>query len=80
MPDILVRNLEPRTVEELRARATRNHRSVQAELKMIIEDATGSRHEAIARLIKRSDEMREMTRGKHNEDIVDWIREDRESR
>ena len=39
MPDILVRDLSPETIKQLKARAHRNGRSMQAELKYILENA-----------------------------------------
>ncbi|UCG39010.1 MAG: Arc family DNA-binding protein [bacterium] len=39
MPDILVRDLAPETVKQLKARAHRNGRSMQSELKNILEKA-----------------------------------------
>jgi plasmid stability protein len=80
MPNILVRNLEPATVEELRARAKRNERSVQAEVKAILEEATRSRAGAVERALRLSREMHEMTVGRSIPDSADMIRDDRESR
>ena len=39
MPDILVRDLNPDTVKYLKSRAHRNGRSMQSELKSILEKA-----------------------------------------
>ena len=39
MPNILVRDLSPETVKQLKSRAHRNGRSMQSELKNIIEGA-----------------------------------------
>ena len=39
MPNILVRDLSPETIKQLKARAHRNARSMQAELKYILEGA-----------------------------------------
>jgi plasmid stability protein len=39
MPEVLVRNLEEAVVERLKARARDNGRSLQAELKLILEQA-----------------------------------------
>ena len=39
MPNILVRDLSPETVKQLKARAHRNGRSMQSELKHILENA-----------------------------------------
>jgi len=39
MAKVLIRNLDERTVDKLKARAARNDRSLQAELRMIVERA-----------------------------------------
>ena len=39
MPQILVRNLEEETVKSLKQRAKENHRSLQAEVALILENA-----------------------------------------
>jgi antitoxin FitA len=39
MAQVLVRNLDERVVDQLKARAKENGRSLQAELKRILEDA-----------------------------------------
>ena len=39
MADLLIRDLDEKTVEKLKKRAARNNRSVQAELQMILERA-----------------------------------------
>jgi plasmid stability protein len=39
MAQVLIRNLDERTVEKLKARAARNGRSLQAELQFILERA-----------------------------------------
>ena len=39
MARVLIRDLDERTVEKLKARASRNRRSLQAELQMIVERA-----------------------------------------
>ena len=39
MPNILIRDLTPETVKQIKARAHRNGRSMQSELKNIIESA-----------------------------------------
>lgn len=39
MPNILIRDLSPETVKHLKARAHRNGRSMQSELKSILEGA-----------------------------------------
>lgn len=39
MPQLLIRNLEPETVDALKQRARNNHRSLQAEAQLILEKA-----------------------------------------
>lgn len=39
MPDVLIRDLSPETIKNLKGRAHRNGRSMQAELKSIIDQA-----------------------------------------
>ena len=39
MPQLLVRNLQEETVESLKQRAKVNHRSLQAEVALILENA-----------------------------------------
>lgn len=38
--DLLIRNLEPEIIQRLKLRAKRHHRSLQRELKCIVEAAT----------------------------------------
>ena len=42
MARVLIRDLDERTVERLKQRAARNHRSLQAELQLIIERAAAA--------------------------------------
>ncbi len=39
MPQLLIRNLQEHTVENLKQRAKANHRSLQAEIALILESA-----------------------------------------
>jgi antitoxin FitA len=43
MPEVLVRNLDEAVVEHLKDRARGNGRSLQEELKLILEQAAGTR-------------------------------------
>lgn len=74
MAQVLIRNLNERTVERLKARAARNQRSLQAELQVILErvaetDAIDAR--ALAARIRR-----ELSGRKHSDSAV-LIAEDR---
>lgn len=40
MAELLIRNLEPEVIKRLKLRAKQHHRSLQSELKSIVESAT----------------------------------------
>jgi plasmid stability protein len=40
MADLLIRNLEPVVIQQLKLRAKQHHRSLQGELRYIVEGAT----------------------------------------
>jgi plasmid stability protein len=74
MGQVLVRDLDGEAIARLKARAKRNGRSLQTELKDILERA--SRHNAIeaGRL---ADRIRRDLQGRHHSDSVGMIAEDR---
>jgi plasmid stability protein len=79
MSQILVRDLDPETVEQLKQRARSNRRSLQAEVRVILEEAarwplTPSRREELVRM---ADLIRKLN-GPQMTSSVDLIREDRE--
>ena len=53
MPDILVRGLDTETIKRLKARANQHGRSLQSEVKMLVERAAGTGGEQIAAVLKR---------------------------
>jgi len=53
MPDILVRGLDAETVQRLKARANQHGRSLQSEVKMLVERAAGASGEQVAEVLKR---------------------------
>jgi plasmid stability protein len=76
MAQVLVRNLDAKTLDSLKRRAKRNNRSLQQELKTILEEASGlvvvdrfARADAIYERLKRS--------GKRFSDSAALIRRDR---
>lgn len=73
MPSILVRGLDKKTIERLKARAKRNGRSLQSEAKWAIEHAAGA--EQIDAIL---DRWKKEFAGKKFENSADLIREDRE--
>ena len=38
MPDVLIRNIDEQTLNKLKKRAEKNNRSLQAELKILLEE------------------------------------------
>ena len=75
MAQILVRNLDEAVVDRLKSRATQHNRSLQAEVKTILEqaaqvDAKTARELAMS--------IRKQFAGREFTDSVDLIREDRD--
>jgi len=78
MAQILVRNLDEGVVERLKNRAKREGRSLQAEVKIILEQAAKVDMETARRL---ADDFRErVLKGRRFSDSARLIREDRERR
>ena len=74
--DILVRNLEKETVDELKARAAAAGRSLQAEVKSVLEESAHySAHKR--EWFERVDRLRESMDPSIQTDSVEMIREDR---
>lgn len=77
MKQLLVRELKPGAVERLKDMAKRNHRSLEAEARLILESAA-ERDERWHQAVRAAAEMRRALAGKITEDSADLIREDRE--
>ena len=86
MSQILVRDLAPETVEQLKQRAKRNRRSLNAEVLTILEEAVPrrrtpeERREAMERLRSFADWALEQSRSVPQSDSTPLIREDRDTR
>jgi len=74
MAQVLVRGLDPATVEKLKDRARRNSRSLQAELKSILEQAAAKSTGDLRTAMKR---VQAMFAGRGFSDSAELIREDR---
>lgn len=74
MSRVLVRDLEPELIEKLKARARRHNRSLQAELKDILEHAAASAVDVRAEV----ERVRAMFAGRSFSDSAELIREDRD--
>lgn len=74
MAQILVRNIDEGVVERLKARARTNDRSLEAEVRHILEQSAKI---DMAQARKEVLEIRERLRGKKFPDVAELIREDR---
>jgi plasmid stability protein len=72
---VLIRDLDRKTLDNLKARAASHKRSLQSELKQILVEA--ARPTVDPRLLARIDKLRESLKGRVRGNSVDLIREDR---
>lgn len=72
---VLIRDLDRKTLDSLKARAAGHKRSLQSELKQILVEA--ARPTVDPRLLARIDKLRESLKGRIRGNSVDLIREDR---
>lgn len=57
MPDLHIRQMKPEVIARLKAQAKRNHRSMEAEARALIE--ANVQHESMTEWLARMDEVRE---------------------
>ena len=76
MGQVLVRGLDDAIIERLRQRAVNHHRSLEAELREILDQV--SRQVDIATTRDLADRIRRKLEGRPHSDSADLIREDRE--
>jgi plasmid stability protein len=78
MAEVLVRGLAVRVIEALKRRARQHGRSLQGELKLILERAAGE-EEALGldAFLRRAEAVRRKTAGRVKTDSADLVREDR---
>ncbi|MCR9132100.1 MAG: hypothetical protein NXI08_05990 [bacterium] len=79
MPDVLIRNIDEKTLEKLKAKAAANNRSLQNELHEMIERHAGYDLEKFKNIVKETIEDYKANGIKHS-DSVEIIRELRDSR
>jgi antitoxin FitA len=79
MSQLLILDIVPEVVEQLQRRAYSNRRSLQAELRLILEGAARDEKErrSIEELVRIADEIK-LRSGPQKTDSVDLIREDRD--
>ena len=79
MAAIHVRQLDDEVVDRLKRRASANNRSLEGEVRQILECAAAADMAAKrARFLKASDQLREKTRGRQQTPADVLIREDRD--
>jgi hypothetical protein len=75
MAQVLVRDVDPEVVEKLKVRARRNQRSLEAELRVVLEEAVQEPNFAIRDDVQR---VRALFSGRSFTDSATLLREDRE--
>jgi antitoxin FitA len=75
LAQILIRKLPYAVVERLKARAKRNSRSLEAEVRAILEQAVTTEK---AEFLKAADAMRARLAGRHHTETLELLREDRD--
>jgi len=78
MAQVLVRGLSPEVIENLKKRAEKNRRSLQGELKLILEEASRVSTVNIDEFLARAGAIRRRTTGRIKTDSTELIRKDRE--
>lgn len=76
MAQILVRDIEPETINRLKSRAKQHHRSLQGEAKLILEEA--AQKMTMEEFSARAKKIRESFGNKKFPDSARLIREDRD--
>lgn len=75
MAQLLIRNIDPETVEQIKLRAKKHNRSLQGEAKLILEEAASYN---IVKSKKLSERIRKSLSDKKFTDSSELIREDRD--
>jgi len=76
MAQLLVRDLNPRTVAKLKRRARESGRSLQGEVKKILDEAATQM--TLSEFAARAEKIRRSLMGRPHSDSVALIREDRD--
>ena len=74
MAQVLIRDVAPEVVERLKARALRNHRSLESELRLICETAV---EEPAVDMLAEVDRVRMLFSGRTFSDSAELLHEDR---
>ncbi|CAN5144628.1 hypothetical protein BH23BAC3_BH23BAC3_11200 [soil metagenome] len=52
MPDVLIRNIDVKVLDRLKEKAKRNKRSLQEELKQLLETYSGVKNEHVVKMVR----------------------------
>lgn len=77
MPDVLIRNIDEKTLNTLKKRAEKNNRSLQSELKKMLEEYAGTDMDEARNMVREIYE-KYKAEGRVFSDSVKDIREDRD--
>jgi plasmid stability protein len=80
MAQLLIRGLTPELIQRWKDRARRNNRSLEGEIRELLQRAIGPDPERYAQAVKFAEEMRAKYAGKITGNSADIIREAREER
>ena len=79
MPQVLVREINDKVMGILKKKAKKNKRSLQGELRVILEEAAGiNRSTKVEEFLVRAKAIRDRTSDRSRTDSAELIREDRE--
>jgi plasmid stability protein len=76
MASITVRGIDPAVLERLKLRARANRRTLEAELRAVLEDAASSPQLDMAAARARIEELQARFAGRHFPDTASLVRED----
>ena len=74
MVDLLIKNIDEKVLEKLKALATRNGRVLQDEIRIILENAANFEFSADAEIARK---IKDSLRGREHSDSAELLREDR---
>lgn len=77
MPDVLIRNIDEKTLKRLKDQAKLNNRSLQEELKEMVEHYSGTRQRNAIEMVREIQESYKRS-GRIFPDSTEEIRKDRE--
>ncbi len=78
MGQVIVRNLDDRVIDALKARAARRGRSLEGELRLILERAAAERFVEISEALAWAERISRSLEGRPHSDGAALIREDRD--